>query len=369
MKRFLLFGIILLNSLFSFCIDYSKVDAQSGSVPSNLKTANEIAKYLTRNLTSPFEKTRAIYFWISNNIYYDMAQINSKDNTYSDPQELVNDVLLKRKGVCAHYAELFNACCRSVGLESYVIMGYTITDHKVATLAHAWNAVRIDSKFYNFDATWASGSLINGKFKHYFNDQFCLISPSDFIKTHIPFDPIWQFLDNPLTCKEIETGDFSKLKIHSNFNYTDSIKKYSESGKLEKLVQENRRMIKYGLTNNLSKDHKVYLQKAIATEKFNIAVSFYNKAVESFNLYVADKNKQFSKKSVDEQSLSSLLSPVRKQIELAEKTIQSVNPDDATIISQIQGLEISIDDMKKSINEEDLFWVKYRNRFKSSRIF
>ena len=84
---------------------------------------------------------------------------------------------------------------------------------------------------------------------------------------------------------------------------------------------------------------------------------------------MAAKNKQFSIKSVDEQSLSSLLSPVRMQIELAEKTIQSVNTDDATMISQIQGLEISIDDMKKSINEEDLFWVKYRNRFKSSRIF
>ena len=368
MKRFLLFSIILLNSMFSFGIDYSKVDAQSGSVPSNLKTADEIAKYLTRNLTSPLEKTRAIYYWISHNISYDMAQINSKNNTYSNPQDLVNDVLLKRKGVCAHYAELFNACCRSVGLDSYVIMGYTITDHKIATLAHAWNAVRINSKFYNFDATWASGSLINGNFKRYFNDQFYLVSPADFIKTHIPFDPIWQFSDNPLTCKEIETGDFSKLKIHSNFNYTDSIKKFTASGKLEKLIQENRRMIKYGLTNNLNKDHKVYLQKAIATERFNEAILFYNKAAESYNLYVADKNKQFGKKSVDEQSLKSLLSPVRQQIELAEKTIQAVNPDDATMISQIQGLEISIDDMKKSIAEEDLFWVKYRNRFKTSRI-
>ncbi len=369
MKHFLLFCIILINCLSSYSIDYSKVDAQSGSVPSNLKTADEIARYLTRNLTSPFEKTRAIYFWISNNINYDVAQMNSKDNTYSNPQELVDAVLLKRKGVCAHYAELFNACCKSVGLDSYVIMGYTITDKKIATLAHAWNAVRIDSKFYNFDATWAAGSLINGKFKRYFNDQFCLISPADFIKTHIPFDPIWQFIDNPLSSKEIESGDFTKLKIHSYFNYTDSIKKFSESGKLEKLVQENQRMIKFGLTNNLIKDHKIYLQKAIATEKFNVAVSFFNKAVESFNLYVTSKNNQINKKSVDDQKLISLLSPVKQQIELTEKTIQSVNSDDANINSQIRGLEISIDDMKKSIAEEDSFWVKYRNRFKSLRIF
>jgi len=58
--------------------DYTKIDKQAESVPGNLKTAKEIARYLTKNLHTPTDKVRAIYYWMAHAIRYDVANMNSK---------------------------------------------------------------------------------------------------------------------------------------------------------------------------------------------------------------------------------------------------------------------------------------------------
>ncbi len=232
----------LLNAIMSYGTDYSVIDNQSKSVPSNLKTANEISHFLTKNHTTTTDKLRAIYYWISHNIRYDLDQMSS-NKQYNNSQEILDEVLLNRRGVCQHYAELFNACCQFAGVQSYVILGYTSQNGKLDKISHAWNAVNVDGKYHLIDVTWAAGHLENGKYKYEFDDQYFLISPSEFIKTHIPFDPIWQFSINPLSHKEFENADFSKLKIPSNFDFNDSIKVISRLNYLDKTLRENRRII------------------------------------------------------------------------------------------------------------------------------
>jgi len=368
MKQYIILFLIILNSANAFSTDYSKIDKKSGTVPSNLNSAAEIALYLTQNLNSPTDKTRAIYYWISHNIRYDLRMLNSKKD-YANTKEIIDEVLQRRQGVCQNYAELFHACCESVGIRSYVIYGYTDQKDELANFGHAWNAVLIDGEYYDIDATWAAGHLENGKYKMQFDDQYFMISPAEFIKSHIPFDPIWQFSNNPITHKEFEKADFSRLKILSNFNYKDSIKLLSGLSQVEKAIRENHRITKFGMTNALIRKQVAFNQQLIVTTKFNSAVSLFNKGVADYNSYMLYKNKQFQGTKMKDEQILDFLASARKQIESSESLLSFLNSDKVDLNRMIRDMQSSIDKMKKDLHKEDVFMEKYINTLKPFRIF
>lgn len=368
MRQLIFIIFITFNISLSFSTDYSKIDKQSASVPQHLKTVEEIAGNLTRNLTNQTEKVRAIYYWISHNIKYDMGMIASNKSVTST-QELVDDVLKRRQGVCANYAELFHACCKTVGVESFVISGFTSQNGKLDEISHAWNAVFIDGKYSFIDATWAAGHEDKGKYIHEFNDKFFLIAPAEFVKTHMPFDPIWQFLNNPLTNKEFENGDFAKLKTPSNYDYSDSIKILKDLNPIDKLVRENRRISKSGLTNSLVREIVAHNQQNIVSLKYNQGVEVFNKSVEDFNYYILCKNKQFDGTNMKDDKILELLSNSRQKLESAEKTISFLNSDNGDLNRVMKEMDVSIKEMKNKLAVEDSFVDKYIKTWKPFRIF
>jgi len=368
MKRHIHFLFLLICFLPANSESYTQIDKQSASVPTNLKTASEIGHYLTQNLTLPTDKVRAIYYWISHNIKYDITKLNSS-KIYANPQEILDEVLQNRQGICQHYAELFHACCKSVGIESFIISGYTDQAGELGKLSHAWNAVLINGKFYEFDVTWAAGHLLNGKYIKEFDDKYFLITPTEYIKSHIPYDPIWQFLNNPITHKDFQKSDFSKLNIPSNFNFSDSIKLLSRLNLLERTIRENNRIKRSGITNDQLRKQVAFNQQIIITEKLNTSVNLFNKGIDDYNVYILNKNKQFKNTDVTEEQLLGYLSTSRQQVELAEKLLSILNPDNSDLNRQIADMQKSIIKMKSDIKNEDNFMVKYLNTWKPVRIF
>jgi hypothetical protein len=366
--------IFLLFIIFCYCglasaTDYAKVDKQSGSIPATVRTTSEIAAFLTRNLNSPEEKVRAIYFWIAHNIRYDVTQMRSNDYSYTaGERNILKEVLDNRQGVCQHYAVLFNSLCQSAGIQSWIIPGYTRQDGVMANLSHAWNAVSINGKFYNIDVTWAAGYVSEGKYKQVFTDNFFLIPPADFIKTHIPFDPIWQFSDNPITHYEFEKSDFSKQKIHSNFNFSDSIKATATQDTLINLIRENKRIQAVGMTNDLIRTYVYFNQQGIIQQKYNLAVKDFNKGVETYNLYIASKNKQFNGTTMDENKILELLSTTRQNMDSAENGIKFLNGDGRKFWESVLGLQTSIKNVKADLDKEDAFMKKYISTWKPLRM-
>ena len=368
MKRIFLFILLLISTGMLFATDYSSIDRHAATVPPNLRTANDIARYLTKNLTTPTDKARAIYYWISHAIVYDVAKMYTTE-TYTDPQELVDKVLKTRRGVCANYAALFNACCKSVGVQSYIIEGYTRQNDKVVGIAHAWNAIKIDGMYYNIDATWASGYIQGTKYNQKFRDNYFMISPSEFIKTHMPFDPIWQFLNNPVSHKEFDAGNFSGLKKESNYNYTDSIKVHLGLNPWDKLPRENKRIAAAGLTNAMIKNKIAQNQQGITSDIFNKAADYFNKAVENYNFYIQCKNRQFDNLSMKDDKILELLSTTRQSIELADQTLSRINPYDSELKRTTESLKKSIVAMKRNLDSEDAFVGKYVKTLKPLRMF
>lgn len=367
MKRIFVILIVLFTYQLSNSTDYSKIDSSSANVPNNLKTAGEIASYLCKDLQTHTEKARAIYFWMANNISYDLSMLQT--NGYvSSKEELVKEILEKRKGVCANYAELFNECCNSVGIESHVINGYTLINQQVAAFSHAWNAVYIDGKYSLIDVTWASGVNDNGTFKRQFIDKYFLVQPEEMIKTHMPFDPIWQFLPNPIKNKEFEKSDYSKLKIAGNFNYTDSLNLYKKLDEYGQLLRETKRITEQGITNSLVRDYVAHNQHNIKVFKFNNSIADLNKAVEYYNIYILLKNKQFNNLSLSDEEVSNLILQCRNKIDSADNSLRFLSADDAELNKQISATLDSIRELRTNLDEEDRFVKKYLKTWKPVRL-
>ncbi|MDD5700741.1 MAG: transglutaminase domain-containing protein [Dehalococcoidales bacterium] len=186
-----------------------------GTPDSAAKSVNVLANYLIQPAKNDFEKTRAIYRWITQNISYDFSAYLT--GRYGSTNAV--DVLVSRSSVCQGYSSLFNALAKSAGLEVVTITGwakgysYTAGDQITGPTNHAWNGVKINGGWYLIDSTWSAGSIIQQRFVRDFDESYFLTPPNQFIYNHLPEDSKWQLLSTPFS-----KSDFSALPyVHSDF--------------------------------------------------------------------------------------------------------------------------------------------------------
>jgi len=186
-----------------------------GTPESVAKSVDSLAAYLAQPAKNDFEKTRAIYRWITQNISYDFSAYLTK--SYGSTRAA--DVLTSRSSVCEGYSGLFNALAKSAGLEVVTISGwakgysYKAGDQINGPTNHAWNAVKINGGWYLIDSTWGAGSIVQQRFVREFDEAYFLTPQEQFIYNHLPEDSRWQLLSTPFS-----KNDFSALPyVHSKF--------------------------------------------------------------------------------------------------------------------------------------------------------
>jgi transglutaminase/protease-like cytokinesis protein 3 len=186
--------------------DYRNIDQRAlGTPPEAEENLTRLVDYLTENVYEDRNKVRAIYRWIADRIAYDIHALNNPPDTWPSPDE----VLYRRKAVCTGYAVLFDEMSRIAGLETELIVGHSkglgtlnagTTDF---TPNHVWNAVKVDGHWTLFDATWGAGYITSGGFFiPAFNDFYFMADPVKIVYTHLPEDPDWQLLVNPVSMKQ-----------------------------------------------------------------------------------------------------------------------------------------------------------------------
>lgn len=169
---------------------------------------------LTQNYTSRIEKLRAIFIWITENIKYDCAFLNGDRETPEYECEgdslacvyglerwemkYINHVLQKKKAICQGYSMLLKKMCDISGIECEILSGFAKTEpYQVGNpfgADHAWNAVRIDGKYYFLDATWAAGFCpkcfpnddLYCKFVKDYSDYYWLTPFDKLMRNHYP---------------------------------------------------------------------------------------------------------------------------------------------------------------------------------------
>lgn len=251
MKKIIIIIIALGISLLSF--------AQYDAVDSYVKTLEfkrgdgieKMATKITAKSANDKEKVRAIFGWIAHNIKYDVKSFMSGRVPKSAPL----DVVRLGKGVCQGYANLFEALSEAVGVETYVVSGfskgYGFADRKKLERSdHAWNAVKVDGKWHVLDATWGAGHLNeHGKYVSLMQEKYFLADPAYFVTEHLPEDPAFQMLACPITPKEFLKDSSEVLKIAKSkdkcYSYIDTLNSFFQQDTLQQKVSTAMRMYRY----------------------------------------------------------------------------------------------------------------------------
>ncbi len=184
--------------------DFSEIDRHADNTPSRLKRSiPALVNYLAGPAKSDLEKVRAIFRWITQNINYDIEAYLDHRLIVDDPQR----VIARSMAVCGGYSQLFNSMCSEAGIQSKLIAGWSkgYGERLTGRPNHAWNAVKINFRWYLLDATWGAGHINSEqRFIREFNNHYFLTDPEQLIYDHLPEDNSWQLIKNPISRKQFD---------------------------------------------------------------------------------------------------------------------------------------------------------------------
>jgi transglutaminase/protease-like cytokinesis protein 3 len=339
-----------------------------------------LSRYLAAHTSTKKEYLQGLFNWITTNVTYDVKNM-FEPNYYKDTADAVAKTLRTRTGVCFGYASLYQEVCRQGGITAYIVTGYTKKNGKIDNLAHAWNAIYIDNGWYFTDPTWGAGGVMNNQFVQQQNQWFFLQPPAVFIKTHMPYDPLWQLQPHPITQDEFAAGSWPDAASRPTFNYTDTLKAFNEMDEVAKYEHIIGRIRQTGITNPFTTSQVTYYQSLVTTLSYNRQVlsqnqvisqlnncgNQFNEVVSLYNQYVNYKNGQFKAIKSDDQ-LRQIMSNMTNKLSASKAALQTMNTAvlDASMQPQVNQLRQVIGDMEQKLSTEQAFVDKYLN---TSKIF
>jgi hypothetical protein len=189
-----LFGIALLtgavgqrlNDTAGTFIDFSSIDAYVRKLP-RFDSLKLLARNLATVAKSDWEKARAIYVWVCENIEYDTEEFFTGTSAAAD-----QGAFRSGKAVCDGYSDMVTELASSLGLEAIKISGYSkgygySEKTKFTNTDHAWNALKIQGKWRLVDTTWGAGAIDDDRhYKKSFTGTWFAMDPDLFLMTHYP---------------------------------------------------------------------------------------------------------------------------------------------------------------------------------------
>lgn len=209
-------------------LDQKKIINIVNSLPERRKIDYEKFKEILKTKSEgllDLEKSFLIYYWITNNISYDVKNI-LKDNPFikTGPKE----VFKTGSSISSGYSRLFRDLCLNLDVVCQSIKGYSkgnnfgekiLEDNKNENeenkrINHQYNVVKINDNWNFVDTALGSGYITNNRiFIKLYNEFYFLTKPSELIFSHFPEDEKWQLLEEPITEEDFYKG----IKLSSEF--------------------------------------------------------------------------------------------------------------------------------------------------------
>jgi len=366
-KILILFLIVFCNNnavLPQSADDFLLVDQCMLQIPtSSTLSTTQIANYINKNFEKQTDKSRAIYIWITTNISYDTKQTKIFYNP-DDYADLIKNTLATRKGVCMNYALLFNDIASKTGIKTFLVFGYTKQYEKIDIVNHVWCAAQIDSSWFLFDPTWGAGYVQKGTFIRKLNNDYFKMTPQKSIKSHMPFDPLWQLSDYPITNQEFYCENLPDNKTRPYFNYRDSLAMHEQSSELERAISSARRIKRNGVVNSLISNRLQNIYEKIEYYEYEktmntigTAVKYYNSSIENLNNVIENlNNKQGLVTNYKE--LRNMLDLAANSLIMSEEKIKEISTTNAQANKSIQNLQESIKEVRNKIQQQRYYLQK-----------
>jgi hypothetical protein len=344
---------------------YFRVNRIISRIPDSLTISTDrIAGYIDANFTKQEEKSRAVFIWITGNIRYCFDSIFTISR-YPDPEEISEKILKTKTGVCLHYANLFYVLSNKVGIKTYVIQGYTKQHGRVDYLPHLWCASFIDSAWYLFDPTWGSGYTAGRRFIRQVNYYYYMTRPEDLIRSHMPFDPLWQFLNHTVSSREFYEGNYVTDRKKPFFNYHDTLRAYENAGIADQYIASARRIEANGVTNSfieaklrVLRGEIEYLRNKTNAEQYDTAVSYYNEGIRKLNRFIGYRNKQF-KPVMDSTEIMQMIDSTAYLFNATTRKLGEIKEPDVNAVGPVIELGNAVAASLKVLNEQRLAAIKY----------
>ena len=185
---------------------------------------------IAQTITTPFsdkkEKARAIFYWIANNISWDLKAMKMSDGKKDDPVAVIQN----RKATPLGYSLLVQEMCSDANIRCLSVDGYVKNfpddiNNKPDEINHSWNVVQLgespDQWFY-IDAAKASGYADKkmSNFTKRFTSEYFFADRALFNLDHYPNNAAWQLGPGPKSLKE-----FYALPVIGNAAYEYGIQK------------------------------------------------------------------------------------------------------------------------------------------------
>lgn len=333
-------------------------DAAGRSIPA-------LVTYLKQHLGTQEQLARAIYTWITRNISYNVYVTFTSRNEDLDEAKEIQKVLTERKGICQEYALLFKAMAKEAGMNAYIVDGYNRRDGALLPDPHQWCAACIDGRWYMFDPTWGAGFVENYKFVPSPNHRFCKVLPDSLLKTHMPFDPLFQFRERPVTYDEFDSGTYDESRQVPVFYWADTLALYARQDTLERLMGTRHRILANGQTNDLvyytleltSNNIRVVGYRKILNA-YNMAMDLQGKATDAINHFVRYRNKGFQPLKPDDE-IQAMVDVPEKLINRADSAINSIHTAPDRYREPILELRDRIMEIATTVYKHKLFLRQY----------
>ena len=376
MKHFLvLIGLFIVSFCFGQSLnEYEAIDKKMDAISSNSGTATTyISNYISKNFTTPDEKIRAAFYWIADNIRYDVESLNDPKKPYQTPQEKVSATLKSKKGVCMHYAEVFKDITTKLGIETILISGYTKTKGKIATLSHVWCASKLNETWYLFDPTWGAGYVDNDKFTKKLNNKYYKVEPKNLLSSHMPFDYLWQFSEYPITNQEFYDSKEEAADKSVKFDFMDEVAAYQKLSESDQAKASAERIEKNGIKNTLISGRLDYEKSRITYQKskdnfakIQTIIDDFKKANELFSAFIKYRNSKFIPLVSDEKLKSKIQVPYDLMVK-CQNNLEEVNDVQGENKGNYNSLKTSIADAKKIFENQLNFVNDYLAKDKAER--
>ncbi len=280
---------------------YGSIDRLVKKVPDSLSNhIIHVHRYLDSIGIDDEGRIRAFYMWIITNIKYeDQVELLYDKNIlfYMGSNNCVSPVCVfkKKKAVCEGFSKLFQFFCQQSGIEAYTIGGYISKNGTLQDRAtHSWNVAKINEEWRFFDLTWAYAHLEHSGIKRSTN-EFYMVDPHEFVLSHIPLVPMWQFIETPVPISVFNMGDeiinsyLEKKKPH--YNYVDSLNQYKSLNSREKCIKTANAIYKA----NASNKHN----RAIEYYRYALLILHYQSSLENKSLKELDMAREKIMQAMD----------------------------------------------------------------------
>nr|WP_142686072.1 transglutaminase domain-containing protein [Chitinophaga polysaccharea] len=338
-----------------------------------------MAKWLKAHTGNAVALQQALFNWMATHIAYDVENMN-RVSSYRDSAAAMLKTLRTRKGLSTDYAVLYAQICRKAGIPATVVTGYGL-QNGIPTGSHDWVVVKNGAQWAITDPTWGAGVVENGRFVPGINWTWFRTAPQVAVKTHMPYDPMWQMLPFPLRHDEQGSQAFAAATKRPVFAYNDTLSNWFRQSRLQRLEYAAARIRRFGgAANPFIMSELDWMDQSIkvlvanqeiearnrSIDEFNRLSRDYAAIVQLYNEYVDFRNRRFTPE-VEDETLRKTIGEIAVRLGAVEKALSGLQGGDDAMKGNIMELQRALAQMRDKVRDEQQFVNKYIKTEKGKR--